>query len=69
VADRPGHDVRYALDAAKLRHELGWSARTPLEEGLERTVRWYLDNRGWWTRIRQRGFQPTRLGLKAGSAP
>jgi dTDP-glucose 4,6-dehydratase len=68
VTDRPGHDFRYALDAAKLRGELGWTARTGLDEGLERTVRWYLDNRGWWTRICERGFAPQRLGLAAGRA-
>jgi dTDP-glucose 4,6-dehydratase len=65
VADRPGHDFRYALDAAKLRGELGWTPRTGFEEGLERTARWYLDNPGWWTRIRERGFSSERRGLAA----
>ena len=65
VADRPGHDFRYALDPAKLRRDLDWAPRTTLDEGLERTVRWYLDNSGWWTRIRERGFAPGRLGLAA----
>jgi dTDP-glucose 4,6-dehydratase len=68
VADRPGHDFRYAIDPSKLRRELGWSARTPLDEGLARTVRWYVDNPGWWARLRERGFSSERLGLAAGRA-
>jgi dTDP-glucose 4,6-dehydratase len=62
VSDRPGHDFRYALDASKLRRDLGWRPRTGLDEGLERTVRWHLDNPGWWTRLRERGFVAERLG-------
>jgi dTDP-glucose 4,6-dehydratase len=63
VTDRPGHDFRYAIDASKLQAELGWKPRMPLLEGLEDTVRWYVDNRGWVEGIRQRGFQSERLGL------
>lgn len=48
VADRPGHDFRYAVDAGRIRTELGWAPSTPLEEGLAQTVRWYLQNEGWW---------------------
>jgi dTDP-glucose 4,6-dehydratase len=63
VTDRPGHDFRYAIDASKLQAELGWKPRMPLLEGLEDTVRWYVDNRDWVEGIRQRGFQSERLGL------
>ena len=63
VADRPGHDFRYAIDASKLETELGWKPRMPLLEGLEDTVRWYVDNPDWVEGIRQRGFQSERLGL------
>lgn len=63
VTDRPGHDFRYAIDAAKLERELGWTPKVPLEQGLEDTVRWYVENRGWWQGIRERGFHSERLGL------
>jgi dTDP-glucose 4,6-dehydratase len=63
VTDRPGHDFRYAIDASKLETELGWKPRMPLSEGLEDTVRWYVDNRAWVEGIRERGFQSERLGL------
>jgi dTDP-glucose 4,6-dehydratase len=63
VTDRPGHDFRYSIDAAKLRRELGWSPKRDLEAGLEDTVRWYVENRDWVEGIRQRGFQSERLGL------
>ncbi|WP_334160575.1 dTDP-glucose 4,6-dehydratase [Phenylobacterium sp.] len=63
VTDRPGHDFRYSIDDSKLRAELGWQAKMPLEAGLEDTVRWYVENRGWVERIRERGFHSERLGL------
>ena len=63
VTDRPGHDFRYSIDASKLESELGWKARMPLGEGLEDTVRWYVDNYAWVEGIRQRGFDSERLGL------
>jgi dTDP-glucose 4,6-dehydratase len=63
VTDRPGHDFRYAIDASKLKAELGWEARTTLEDGLDETVRWYVENADWVEGIRQRGFHSERLGL------
>ncbi len=68
VADRPGHDLRYAIDASKIRRELGWEPSVTLDEGLERTVRWYLDNRDWWQAIRARGHRMQRLGLGPAAA-
>lgn len=52
VADRPAHDRRYAIDYAKIHSELGWSPQVPVEVGLEQTVRWYVENRDWWQRIK-----------------
>jgi dTDP-glucose 4,6-dehydratase len=68
VTDRPGHDFRYAIDATKIRDELGWQPSVTLDEGLRRTVRWYLDNREWWQSIQARGHKLERLGLKQASA-
>ena len=62
VADRPGHDRRYAIDATKLEDELGWAAKETFETGLEKTVRWYLDRRDWWAPLRGR-YAGERLGL------
>jgi dTDP-glucose 4,6-dehydratase len=62
VKDRPGHDRRYAIDAAKLETELGWRAQETFETGLRRTVQWYLDNPGWWEPLRAR-YGGQRLGL------
>jgi dTDP-glucose 4,6-dehydratase len=63
VTDRPGHDFCYAIDASKLQRELGWSPKRDLADGLEDTVRWYVENRAWWQGIRDRGFHSERLGL------
>jgi dTDP-glucose 4,6-dehydratase len=63
VADRPGHDLRYAMDCAHVEAALGWRARMTFDEGIVATVRWYLDNRAWWQAIRARGFAGERLGL------
>jgi dTDP-glucose 4,6-dehydratase len=62
VTDRPGHDARYAIDATKLETELGWKAREDFESGIEKTVRWYLDNDWWWRPLRER-YAGERLGL------
>lgn len=51
VQDRPGHDMRYAIDPAKIKAELGWEPTTTFEDGIKKTIRWYLDNRAWWERI------------------
>jgi dTDP-glucose 4,6-dehydratase len=62
VPDRPGHDRRYAIDATKIEQELNWHATETFETGLEKTVRWYLDNRSWWQAILDRGYQAKRIG-------
>ncbi len=63
VADRPGHDQRYAIDSSKIRAELGWRPEENFESGLEKTVRWYLDNKGWWERVISGVYRTERLGL------
>ena len=63
VTDRPGHDHRYAIDAAKIRDALGWEPQVSFEQGIEHTVRWYLDNRAWWGDILARRYDTGRLGL------
>jgi dTDP-glucose 4,6-dehydratase len=62
VVDRPGHDHRYAIDATKTEGEIGWKAQEDFESGIEKTVRWYLDNRGWWEPIRNKVYAGERLG-------
>ena len=66
VTDRPGHDGRYAIDAGKIRRELGWRPRVSFEEGLGDTVQWYLDNEDWWRRILDGTYRCERLGLGTG---
>jgi len=65
VTDRPGHDARYAIDATRIRDELGWRPSVTLEEGLERTVRWYLENETWWRALQTRDGVGKRLGVRA----
>ena len=62
VKDRPGHDVRYAIDAAKIERELGWVPEETFETGLRKTVQWYLDNRPWWERVLSGAYRLERLG-------
>jgi dTDP-glucose 4,6-dehydratase len=62
VADRPGHDMRYAIDPTRIREELGWRPSVTLQEGLRKTVQWYLDNETWWQALQQREGVGTRLG-------
>jgi dTDP-glucose 4,6-dehydratase len=68
VTDRPGHDERYAIDAAKIARELGWTPRETFDSGLRRTVAWYLANRQWWQEIRAASYRGTRLGLAGAPA-
>jgi dTDP-glucose 4,6-dehydratase len=63
VADRPGHDFRYAIDAGKIHRELGWQPSVTLDEGLCATVDWYLENESWWRDIQARGHNQERIGL------
>tara|TARA_B110000208_G_C11769964_1_gene429960 strand:- start:1739 stop:2245 length:507 start_codon:yes stop_codon:yes gene_type:complete len=62
VDDRPGHDQRYAIDPSRIKNELGWSPSVTLDEGLEKTVQWYLDNEDWWKPLQKRVGIGTRLG-------
>ncbi len=62
VADRPGHDRRYAIDPAKIENELGWRAQETFDTGLEKTVDWYLANEAWWGPIRNKTYSGARLG-------
>jgi dTDP-glucose 4,6-dehydratase len=63
VADRPGHDRRYAIDPGKAEGELGWAPRRGFEAALFETVAWYLDNADWWRPIREGRYRGERLGL------
>ncbi len=63
VADRPGHDLRYAIDASKIENDLGWTPEETIESGIRKTVKWYLNNREWWQRILDGKYQGERLGL------
>lgn len=62
VKDRPGHDARYAIDASKIRRDLGWVPEETFETGLRKTVQWYLDNEGWWKRVLSGAYRLERIG-------
>ncbi|MBW5413127.1 MULTISPECIES: dTDP-glucose 4,6-dehydratase [Pseudomonas] len=62
VKDRPGHDLRYAIDASKIESELGWVPQESFETGLRKTVQWYLNNRSWWQRVLSGAYRLERLG-------
>ncbi|HHX90269.1 MAG TPA: NAD-dependent epimerase/dehydratase family protein, partial [Paracoccus sp.] len=65
VTDRPGHDARYAIDPTRIREELGWRPSVTVEEGLRRTVAWYLENESWWRPLQARQGVGARLGVTA----
>ena len=62
VTDRPGHDVRYAIDASKIERELGWTPKESFETGIRKTVEWYLNNKQWWSRVLDGSYSLERLG-------
>ncbi len=68
VTDRPGHDRRYAIDASRLERELGWTAQETFATGIDKTVRWYLDNQAWWEPLQSSVYQGERLGLLPAAA-
>ncbi|MFJ1229177.1 dTDP-glucose 4,6-dehydratase [Yersinia proxima] len=63
VKDRPGHDMRYAIDASKIERELGWRPQETFESGIRKTVLWYLNNKSWWQRVQDGSYAGERLGL------
>jgi dTDP-glucose 4,6-dehydratase len=68
VEDRPGHDFRYAIDPQKLERDIGWVAEETFESGIEKTVRWYLQNEAWWLPLREKRYDGERLGLASGQS-
>lgn len=64
VKDRPGHDVRYAIDAGKIEHELGWTPDESFETGIRKTVEWYINNKNWWQRVLDGSYSLERIGRK-----
>jgi dTDP-glucose 4,6-dehydratase len=64
VADRPGHDMRYAIDASKIEKELGWKPQETFESGIRKTVKWYLEHQIWCNNVQDGSYQRERLGAK-----
>jgi len=64
VKDRPGHDQRYAIDASKIKNDIGWIPNETFETGIRKTIQWYLDNEDWWRRIQDETYKQERLGLR-----
>ena len=63
VQDRPGHDLRYAIDATKIEKELGWNPAETFATGIRKTVAWYLENKQWWQNIQNNKYRQERLGI------
>ena len=63
VEDRPGHDFRYAIDASKIKNSVGWTPKETFNSGIQKTIKWYLDNEKWWRRIQKSNYNQERLGL------
>jgi len=63
VTDRPGHDLRYAIDSTKIQKELGWTPKETFNTGIRKTIIWYLENQDWWKNIQNKKYQQQRLGL------
>ena len=62
VEDRPGHDFRYAIDSSKIQSELGWEPKESFNSGIEKTVKWYIENENWWINIQKKRYNQERLG-------
>ena len=63
VKDRPGHDLRYAIDSTKIKNTLDWEPRESFLSGIKKTIKWYIDNKSWWTEIQKNKYNQQRLGL------
>ena len=63
VQDRPGHDFRYAINASKIKNDLGWKPKETFETGIRKTIQWYLDNENWWRQIQDGTYNQQRLGV------
>ena len=63
MADRPGHDYRYAIDSTKTKNEIGWVPRETFTSGIKKTITWYIKNEAWWRKIQNENYSQERLGL------